>query len=162
MIVSGLDGNCLIGVAYFSFRRPSCYSCIRVNTIRSTSDDVIEKLQEVMSDLDSEHCSSESNYIRDSELSGDITPGQTEDKDKDKPLKACLRRAQVSKCQIPGLDYVLFVHGSGPHNINYDYAPDRPPKEVLVSRKCAEAVLRGAQVINFPCVKVVTPYNLPH
>ncbi|GMY19176.1 putative methyltransferase NSUN6 isoform X5, partial [Fagus crenata] len=32
--------------------------------------------------------------------------------------------------------------GSGPHIIHYD----RPPKEIIVSRKCAEAVLRGAQV----------------
>ncbi|XWS30915.1 hypothetical protein CRYUN_Cryun23aG0032300 [Craigia yunnanensis] len=27
---------------------PSCYSCIRVNTLKSTSDAVIEKLQEIM------------------------------------------------------------------------------------------------------------------
>ncbi|KAD4982874.1 hypothetical protein E3N88_19545 [Mikania micrantha] len=52
----------------------------------------------------------------------------------------------VFKCQIPGLDYVVFVKGSGPHDIQYDYQQDRPPKEIIVSRKCAEAVLRGAQV----------------
>lgn len=52
----------------------------------------------------------------------------------------------VLKCQIPGLDYVVFVKGSGPHDIQYDYQQDKPPKEVIVSRKCAEAVLRGAQV----------------
>ncbi|KAI9114705.1 hypothetical protein K1719_014403 [Acacia pycnantha] len=130
--------------------RPSCYSCIRVNTLRSTSDDVIEKLQAVMNksgsenDLDSKRCSSEANNIRDLEFSGNIPLEQTEDKAN--PLKACFQPAPVSKCQIPGLDYVVFVQGSGPHNINYDYAHDRPPKEVLVSRKCAEAVLRGAQV----------------
>ncbi|KAM1010637.1 hypothetical protein ACFX2C_046091 [Malus domestica] len=45
------------------------------------------------------------------------------------------------------MDYVLFVKGSGPHAIDYGCAADRkPPKEVLVSRKCAEAVLRDAQV----------------
>ncbi|XWS30914.1 hypothetical protein CRYUN_Cryun23aG0032200 [Craigia yunnanensis] len=38
------------------------------------------------------------------------------------------------------------MQGSGPHTIDYGYAPEKPPKEVLVSRKCAEAVLRGAQV----------------
>lgn len=58
------------------------------------------------------------------------------------PLKE--NGAPVSMCQIPGLDYVLFVWGSGPHTIDYG---DGPPKEVIVSRKCAEAVLRGAQVI---------------
>ena len=52
----------------------------------------------------------------------------------------------VLKCQIPGLDYVVFVKGSGPHDIQYDYHQDTPPKEIIVSRKCAEAVLRGAQV----------------
>ncbi|GMQ01674.1 hypothetical protein CsSME_00048231 [Camellia sinensis var. sinensis] len=49
----------------------------------------------------------------------------------------------VSKCQLPGLDYVLFVKGLGPHNISYAHAQDKPPKEIIVSRKCAEAVLRG-------------------
>ncbi|KAM1016374.1 hypothetical protein PS2_045540 [Malus domestica] len=45
------------------------------------------------------------------------------------------------------MDYVLFVKGSGPHAIDYGCAADgKPPKEVLVSRKCAEAVLRDAQV----------------
>ncbi|KAK4278949.1 hypothetical protein QN277_016719 [Acacia crassicarpa] len=133
-----------------SLTRPSCYCCIRVNTLRSTSDDVIEKLQAVMNksgsenDLDSERCSSEANSIRHLEFSGNIPLEQTEDKAN--PLKACFQPAPVSKCQIPDLDYVVFVQGSGPHNINYDYAHDRPPKEVLVSRKCAEAVLRGAQV----------------
>lgn len=47
------------------------------------------------------------------------------------------------KCRIPGLDYVVFVWGSGPHRIDYGNVA---PKEVIVSRKCAEAVLRGAQV----------------
>ena len=38
---------------------------------------------------------------------------------------------------------MVFVWGSGPRRIDYG---DAPPKEVIVSRKCAEAVLRGAQV----------------
>ncbi|XP_054799593.1 rRNA (cytosine-C(5))-methyltransferase NOP2C-like isoform X2 [Prosopis cineraria] len=133
-----------------SLTRPSGYSCVRVNTLRSTSDEVIAKLQAVMNksgsenDLDSKRCSSEANNIRDLEFSGNIALGQSEDKAN--PSKACSRAAPVSKCHIPGLDYVVFVQGSGPHKINYDFAHDRPPKEVLVSRKCAEAVLRGAQV----------------
>ncbi|CAI9268708.1 unnamed protein product [Lactuca saligna] len=52
----------------------------------------------------------------------------------------------VLKSQIPGLDYVVFVKGSGPHDIQYDYQQDKPPKEIIVICKCAEAVLRGAQV----------------
>lgn len=61
-------------------------------------------------------------------------------------MKGRLQNGTISKSQIPGLEYVVFVKGSGPHSIDYDYAPDKPPKEVIVSRKCAEAVLRGAQV----------------
>ncbi|CAH8361298.1 unnamed protein product [Eruca vesicaria subsp. sativa] len=44
------------------------------------------------------------------------------------------------------LQYFIFINGSGPHTIEYGSEPDNPPKEVLVSRKCAETVLRGAQV----------------
>ncbi|XVF20904.1 hypothetical protein REPUB_Repub12eG0043700 [Reevesia pubescens] len=112
--------------------RPSCYSCIRVNTLKSTSDAVIEKLQEIMrnsgSQNDVEHINS-----KDAKASMVL----------DMPAKEL---SFFSKCQIPGLEYVVFVKGSGPHAIDYGYAPDKPPKEVLVSRKCAEAVLRGAQV----------------
>ncbi|KAE8718744.1 NOL1/NOP2/sun family protein isoform 2 [Hibiscus syriacus] len=60
--------------------------------------------------------------------------------------QSSLQHESISKCQIPGLGYVVFVKGSGPHDIDYGYLPNKPPKEVLVSRKCAEAVLRGAQV----------------
>ncbi|XP_068336457.1 rRNA (cytosine-C(5))-methyltransferase NOP2C-like [Pyrus communis] len=87
--------------------RPSCYSCIRVNTLKSTPDAAIEKLRTVLKE----------------------------------------KGADISKCEVGGMDYVLFVKGSGPQAIDYSCAADgKPPKEVLVSRKCAEAVLRGAQV----------------
>uniref|UniRef100_A0A0D3GZI3 SAM-dependent MTase RsmB/NOP-type domain-containing protein n=1 Tax=Oryza barthii TaxID=65489 RepID=A0A0D3GZI3_9ORYZ len=52
----------------------------------------------------------------------------------------------VHKCPYSGLDNVLFVQGSGPHALHYDSQPDQSIKEVIVSRKCAESVLRGAQV----------------
>lgn len=83
-----------------------------MNTRKSTSDAVIQKLRTIIKE---EEGGSES----ESEI------------------------GRISKCQLPGLeDYVVFFRGSGPHVI--DYA--RPPKEIIVSRKCAEAVLRGAQV----------------
>ncbi|XP_010475392.1 PREDICTED: putative methyltransferase NSUN6 [Camelina sativa] len=97
--------------------RPSSYSCIRVNTVKTTSDAVIEKLTKILNDSD------EGLKLVQSDGSSPIT-----------------------KCQIPGLDYVVFVNGSGPHRIQYDFGLENPPKEVLVSRKCAEAVLRGAQI----------------
>ncbi|KAF8079903.1 hypothetical protein N665_0994s0028 [Sinapis alba] len=97
--------------------RPSSYSCIRVNTVKTTSDAVIEKLTKIL----------------------------TESEDSLKLVQSD-GSSSVSKCRIPGLEYVVFVHGSGPHRIDYDSGLENPPKEVLVSRKCAEAVLRGAQV----------------
>ncbi|KAK3023749.1 LOW QUALITY PROTEIN: hypothetical protein RJ639_044458 [Escallonia herrerae] len=62
------------------------------------------------------------------------------------PLKAGVQSGPICKCQLPGLDYVVFVRGSGPHSIDYKHTEDKPLKEVIVSRKCAEAVLRGAQL----------------
>ncbi|CAN8295285.1 unnamed protein product [Cochlearia groenlandica] len=97
--------------------RPSSYSCIRVNTVKTTSDDVIEKLNKILNE------SVDGLKLEKSDGS-----------------------SAISKCQIPGLDYVVFVNGSGPHCIEYESGLENPPKEVLVSRKCAEAVLRGAQV----------------
>nr|XP_004305841.2 PREDICTED: putative methyltransferase NSUN6 [Fragaria vesca subsp. vesca] len=88
--------------------RPSCYSCIRVNTLKSTPDSVIEKLRDI------------------------------------------LKGASISKCEVEGLEYLVFVKGTGPHSVDYGCDEDgnvNPPlKEILVSRKCAEAVLRGAEV----------------
>uniref|UniRef100_A0A0D3C843 SAM-dependent MTase RsmB/NOP-type domain-containing protein n=2 Tax=Brassica oleracea var. oleracea TaxID=109376 RepID=A0A0D3C843_BRAOL len=100
--------------------RPSSYSCIRVNTVKATSDAVIEKLTKILND------DSEDGLKLVQQPDGSSSP--------------------ISKCQIPGLEYVVLVNGSGPHRIEYGSELENPPKEVLVSRKCAEAVLRGAQV----------------
>lgn len=107
--------------------QPSCYSCIRVNTLKTTSDALIEKLSKIL------------------EETGVPKDVETHQSNNDL-LKANGQVGPISKCQLPGLDYVLFVRGSGPHAISYEFTQDRPLKEVLVSRKCAEAVLRGAQV----------------
>ncbi|OIW16306.1 hypothetical protein TanjilG_19022 [Lupinus angustifolius] len=114
-----------------SLTRPSRYSCIRVNTLKSTTDAVVEKLRALI-----DESLSSSEEFEESEFEAN-------------PLKESSHHHDglVSKCQVPGLDHVLFVWGSGPHNIEYEYQHDQsPPKEVIVSRKCAEAVLRGAQV----------------
>ncbi|KAK8588594.1 hypothetical protein V6N13_087504 [Hibiscus sabdariffa] len=118
--------------------RPSCYSCIRVNTLKSTSDAVIEKLGEIMRKLGSQNDVKDIN-LKETKASNDIDSDMAE-------KQSSLQHETISKCQIPCLEYVVFVKGSGPHAIDYGYLPDKPPKEVLVSRKCAEAVLRGAQV----------------
>ncbi|XVF31778.1 hypothetical protein REPUB_Repub17cG0021600 [Reevesia pubescens] len=118
--------------------RPSCYSCIRVNNLKSTSDAVIEKLQKIMRNSGSEN-DVEDIILKETKASNSIDSGMAE-------KQTSIKNGSISKCQIPGLEYVVFVKGSGPHAIDYGYASEKPPKEVLVSRKCAEAVLRGAQV----------------
>lgn len=101
-----------------------------MNTLRSNSDAVIEKLSLlVKKSSNADDCEDGDNAVN--------------------PLKECLDSdsdsdsGPVFKCRIPGLDYVVFVWGSGPHRVDYGNVA---PKEVIVSRKCAEAVLRGAQV----------------
>ena len=65
-------------------------------------------------------------------------------------LRGILKGGSISKCEVEGLEYLVFVKGSGPHSVDYGCDEDgnvkSPLKEVLVSRKCAEAVLRGAEV----------------
>lgn len=115
--------------------QPSCYSCIRVNTLKTTTDAVIDKL---------------SNILRETGLPNDV--GKHNDL-----FKADAQIGPIFKCQLPGLDYVLFVRGSGPHDISYQFTEDRPLKEVIVSRKCAEAVLRGAQVHSYYSMVYTSP-----
>ncbi|KAL7086508.1 hypothetical protein ACP275_13G006300 [Erythranthe tilingii] len=107
--------------------RPSCYSCIRVNTLKTTSDTVIKKLSVLLQ---------ESGW-QSNPAGGASSPQESNGLEKN---------SFISKCKIPNLDYVVFVQGSGPHTIDYGYTEEKPPKEVIVSRKCAEAVLRGARV----------------
>ncbi|XP_031383950.1 putative methyltransferase NSUN6 isoform X2 [Punica granatum] len=128
--------------------RPSCYSCIRVNTLKSATDAVIDKLRALLGEKFHGLANGSSNSRRENGRdSGDHggavlgSSGDTVD-----PLKESLDSGLVSRCQIPGLEYVVLVRGSGPHNIDYGLNPDKPLKEVIVSRKCAESVLRGAQV----------------
>lgn len=51
-------------------------------------------------------------------------------------------------CKLCGMEYVIVVRGTGPFKIGYDAGSGKALKEVIVSRKCAEAVLRGADVWN--------------
>lgn len=120
---------------------PSCYSCIRVNTLKSTSDAVINKLLKILK----ERRPQDGKMPNDSKRSNDLVLepfGHFDASD----FLSDIQENLVSKCSIPGLQYVVLVKGSGPHDIDYGYTEGNIPKEVIVSRKCAEAVLRGAQV----------------
>ncbi|KAJ9563516.1 hypothetical protein OSB04_008676 [Centaurea solstitialis] len=131
--------------------QPSCYSCIRVNTLRTTTDTVIEKILEIQRDMrlnetpQNLHTNDDVESLTSHKDNG-VCNGGPAVKIPENGHSSRIETSPVIKCPIPGLDYVVFAKGSGPHGIQYDYQQDRPPKEILVSRKCAEAVLRGAQV----------------
>ncbi|KAI3457699.1 hypothetical protein Pfo_014362 [Paulownia fortunei] len=121
--------------------RPSCYSCIRVNTLKSTSDAVIKKLWAVLQERGWQNDPAEG-----ANVPYNLDDIATVPVDSAGLLDASVKNCFISKCKIPSLDYVVFVKGSGPHTIDYGYKEEKRPKEVIVSRKCAEAVLRGAHV----------------
>lgn len=144
-----------------SRQHPACYSCIRVNTLKSSSDAVIKKLVTI---LDDKEIAGDSDGMTISKPSAAAEVDQVMKLDSscetlnpdhrlatgafgdgDTPMERLLGPF-ICKCPYPGIDNVVFVKGSGPHKMQYDSQPDQPVKEVIVSRKCAEAVLRGAQV----------------
>ncbi|AQK50028.1 NOL1/NOP2/sun family protein [Zea mays] len=108
---------------------PSCYSCIRVNTLKSSTDAVMHKLLDLV-------CKNELSAVINGLEVVELNGG-------DQSQEGC---SLVHKCPYAGLENVLFVQGSGPHVLHYGSQPDQAVKEVVVSRKCAESVLRGAQV----------------
>lgn len=129
-----------------------------MNILKSTNEAVIEKLTTLLQDStvdDLEYLSvgkqvSEGNARYD-DLSKECIDSmfnllrEERPKNGEQPMKVS-KGPSICQCQFPGLDYVLLVKGSGPHSIPYGNQPDQSVKEVIVSRKCAEAVLRGAQV----------------
>ncbi|VAI90029.1 unnamed protein product [Triticum turgidum subsp. durum] len=108
---------------------PSCYSCIRVNTLKSSTDTVMQKLLKLVNENE---LSCGFNGLKIGEQNG----GE----------QAHEGSYLVHKCPYSGLENVLFVRGSGPHALHYNDQPGHSMKEIIVSRKCAESVLRGAQV----------------
>ncbi|XP_010257764.1 PREDICTED: putative methyltransferase NSUN6 isoform X2 [Nelumbo nucifera] len=129
--------------------RPSCYSCIRVNTLKTTSDAAIEKLVAILAESgfgNTTDCTSTNGSNDTAEVDVREENGTFSKESDVYHLSERKHREPIYKCQIPGLEYIVFVRGSGPHTIEYGDAPGKPLKEVIVSRKCAEAVLRGAQV----------------
>ncbi|KAG0460002.1 hypothetical protein HPP92_023130 [Vanilla planifolia] len=140
-----------------SLTRPSSYSCIRVNILKLTTYAVFEKLTKLLRegfadgfDVMSTERLPEGNENDEGFQNGICQgifklclEGTCEDREKKENI---VKRHGIYECQLPGLDYILFVRGSGPHHILYGNQLNRCLKEVIVSRKCAESVLRGAQV----------------
>ncbi|KAI5084594.1 hypothetical protein GOP47_0000763 [Adiantum capillus-veneris] len=95
---------------------PSSYACVRVNTLQKTCQEVLTNLLKVLKDS---HTTSIS-----------------------KPDEA----NEDTLCfEHPVVKNTIVVQGDGPHQIDY-IGKHGVFKEVVVSRKCAESVLRGANV----------------
>lgn len=89
--------------------RPPLATCLRINTLRTTSESVIKRLPAELSPVDA----------------------------------AAVAAAGGPRC-AEGVPGVVLLPGSGPHlDIDWSLAEGR---EVVISRKAGEAVLRGAQV----------------
>ncbi|CAA7401996.1 unnamed protein product [Spirodela intermedia] len=126
---------------------PSSYSCVRVNFLRSTRDVVIEKLTSILNGINFRSSPDLTCMGRNSataEVDHEIQLPSSNGLPRDGDIFK--KHLSIDKCQLPGLDYVFFVKGSGPHVMQCRDFLVQPLKEVIVSRKCAEAVLRGAQV----------------
>ncbi|KAG9448007.1 hypothetical protein H6P81_014135 [Aristolochia fimbriata] len=153
------------GVEHFSriseaLTRPSTYSCIRVNTLKATTDTVIEKLTSFLHEAQPKTCD-HGVSVTEGDSPPIVASGEKQEEKieewqhKSLGLNNCGPHSGlpghgdaslIYKCPFPGLDNVVFVKGSGPHKIEYSDTPKQLLKEVIVSRKCAEAVLRGAQI----------------
>ncbi|CAN6453050.1 unnamed protein product [Victoria cruziana] len=151
--LAGAYGSDHFGRISDALTRPSSYSCVRVNTLRSTCESVVESLTILLqktgaaqnADLGNgksaasrfgvkESCEGVGKQMQSRLLLGSCGDG----------VAHCT--SNIYQCTVPGLENVVIVEGSGPHEIDYGVEDGRPPKEVVVSRKCAEAVLRGAHV----------------
>ncbi len=130
--------------------RPAIQSCVRVNTLETTTAEVIRKL--------CKHLLKKKEVTE--EATGNHYTGITRKEDGvSLPLTQAAAAAGDPKFEERNageccfehelLKNVILVRGKGPCNINYKIGKEDNEsglKEVVVSRKCGEAVLRGAHV----------------
>lgn len=148
------------------FSRPSVYSCVRVNTLQTTTKEVIKQLtryvlqqqndnqsrmlkqtefQEKSSEAGDPHCAEKADVtgtkLSRIQVGGTISAESTSEEDEGSESCGICFQHDV-------LDNVVMVKGKGPCSIDYTTVRGEGGvlKEVVVSRKCAEAVLRGAHV----------------
>lgn len=112
--------------------RPPNNVCFRVNTLHTTSEEAISTVKTLLQSQFNQQTSSASFRSGDS--------SQRDDTCQKDSVEGTLCSEHVD---MPG---VILVQGSGPHKVNYEEEGMEKMKEVVVSRKCAEAVLRGAHI----------------
>ncbi|CAD6344066.1 unnamed protein product [Miscanthus lutarioriparius] len=112
---------------------PSYYSCIRVNTLKSSTDAVMHKLMDLI-------CENELSAVINGLEVVELNGGEQQHE----------RGSLVHKCPYRGLENVLFVQGSGPHVLHYGSQPDQAVKEVVVYvpgvLACSSHVEKGDKV----------------
>ncbi|KAI8021058.1 putative methyltransferase NSUN6 [Camellia lanceoleosa] len=116
-----------------SLTRPSCYSCIRVNTLKSTNDVILKSHRK-------------SAETRQQSAIDDMNQSDANQ------LLVASRKVHNSKCQLPRLDYCFVCQRFRPHNIAYAHAQDKPPKEIIVSQNKSEVRFRKCSGIYVPGV----------
>eukprot|EP01018_Ginkgo_biloba_P025945 Gb_41300 [translate_table: standard] len=167
--------------------RPSMYSCVRLNALKSTRNTILQKLSLLLhetnfskgdkiqtichtgiidADLDSsndfgapaklynifDHLNTEGtadlSNVESSRavVTSNLPNGLDKASSSLESPHTLFNHKDILCCKLPGIDYVVIVQGSGPFKIEYDAGSSKALKEVIVSRKCAEAVLRGAHV----------------
>jgi len=151
--------------------RPAIQSCVRVNTLETTTAEVIRKLRkhllkkkEVTEEATGNHHTGTTRKEDGVSLpltqaaavsSEDILPRQQQQQQVPAAAAAAgdpkFEERNAAECCFEHelLKNVVLVRGKGPCNINYKIGKEDNEsglKEVVVSRKCGEAVLRGAHV----------------
>ncbi|CAK9874412.1 unnamed protein product [Sphagnum jensenii] len=151
---------------------PAIQSCVRVNTLETTTAEVIRKLRkhllkkkEVTEEATGNHDTGTTRKEDGVSLpltqaaavsSEDILPRQQQQQQVPAAAAAAagdpkFEERNAAECCFEHelLKNVVLVRGKGPCNINYKIGKEDNEsglKEVVVSRKCGEAVLRGAHV----------------
>jgi len=146
--------------------RPAIQSCVRVNTLETTTAEVIQKLRkhllkkEVTEEATGNHHTGTTRKEDGVSLhltqaaavsSEDILPRQQQQVPDAAAGDPKFEERNAAECCFEHelLKNVVLVRGKGPCNINYKIGKEDNEsslKEVVVSRKCGEAVLRGAHV----------------
>ncbi|KAL2645336.1 hypothetical protein R1flu_012923 [Riccia fluitans] len=123
--------------------RPCIDSTLRVNTLQASTQEVMEQLcKHLGADRQCSSSSPKFDVVDGAEGSVHLPVSDSGEGGCPKPEKA----PGFSCSEHSLLKDVIMVRGRGPCEVDCGVEPDKPVKEVVVSRKCAEAVLRGANV----------------
>jgi len=136
--------------------RPSIHSCVRVNTLQRNTTEVIQQLTTHLLHKQTHLQGSRAEHIDNNEEPLKVleeTDAMKSFPEDTRPKELTTTENKLSSSQNICFEHdvlkdVVMVKGKGPRQIDYETVRGEGGvlKEIVVSRKCAEAVLRGAQV----------------